>query len=620
MLSSSAILCVGAIYLLLVVSSSHTAAVHQRASIEPRSSHAVAHNSYANSGPFPILDISYKHILSQIGANATAAGNASLPKNIREHFATSKAIPLSKRDAPSQCGPGQPCADGSCCNSDGKCGYTSYTCGSSNNVRCLSNCNAHAMCGVNSLNAAQHCPLNLCCSYFGYCGTSTAYCVNPGSAQSGNPCQQGYGSCQVAPEPSCNPNTGTASRGRKIGYYQSSLERNCNRMGPIDIDITGFSHVIFAFASINPNSFQIIPLESSHPALYVQFTSRRSSTLQTWIAIGGYSFSDPGLTQNTWSNMVAPQGNRATFVNSLMGFMNMGGQPGDTANLVSLVQEMRAAFGNRYGISIALPPDYASLQNFNPSALSPFIDFFNFMSYDLHGPWEASILGPQIRSQSSIIDISSDLLPLWFDNVPPSKLNLGIAYYGRGYTLQNPGCADVGCPYAGASSPGTCTGSAGVLSLREIQVVIQQQGLTPRLLPDEMIKQISWGNQWIGYDDTDTIALKSNWADQHCFGGLVFWSLDLVGVGTGDSPISPSPDSTCSSTRSCIGSSYGPCCSAHGFFGADAAHFSINNGCQVTLGVCNTIVVLRVGGVEVEVGIVGWDVRDCLETVVRNLS
>lgn len=117
MLSLFFMLCFGAIYLLLLISSSHTAAVHQRSSNSPRSGHAVAHSNYITSGPLPILDIGYRHILGQIGANATAAGNASLPKNIRENFATSKVTPLSKRNAPAQCGPAQPCSDGSCCNS-----------------------------------------------------------------------------------------------------------------------------------------------------------------------------------------------------------------------------------------------------------------------------------------------------------------------------------------------------------------------------------------------------------------------------------------------------------------------------------------------------------------------
>lgn len=182
--------------------------------------------------------------------------------------------------------------------------------------------------------------------------------------------------------------------------------------------------------------------------------------------------------------------------------------------------------------NLCRPPDYASLQYFNPSALVSSVDFFNFMSYDLHGPWDAAVLGANVRAQSSIIDISSDILPLWFATIPPAKINLGIPYYGRGYTLQDPGCAAIGCPFTGASNPGTCTGSAGVLSLREIELLIQQRGLVPQFLSDKLIKQISWGNQWIGYDDVDTINLKTNWADQNCLGGTVYWSVDMVGVGS----------------------------------------------------------------------------------------
>lgn len=152
----------------------------------------------------------------------------------------------------------------------------------------------------------------------------------------------------------------------------SNLGRRCNRIGPNDLDTTGYTHMIFTFASIDPNSCHVVPLEPSHPALYTQFTARKSPGLQTWIAIGGYSFSDPGPTQRIWSDMVSGQGSRAAFINSLITFMiqygfqgvdldwefpgvaSRGGHPGDTSNFVSLVQEMRSAFGSRYGISIAL--------------------------------------------------------------------------------------------------------------------------------------------------------------------------------------------------------------------------------------------------------------------------
>lgn len=174
------------------------------------------------------------------------------------------------------------------------------------------------------------------------------------------------------------------------------------------------------------------------------------------------------------------------------------------------------------------PPDFVYAAGFDPVGMEPFVDFFNYMSYDLHGPWEAQTLGALVRSQTSIIDISSTMLPLWFDAVDPAKINLGIAHYGRGYTLSDSSCTEVGCPYSGPSAPGPCTDSAGLLSLREITNIINENEITPQLLPDLMIKQIVWGgDQWMGYDDIDTIALKTQWANQNCLGGAAIWSIDF---------------------------------------------------------------------------------------------
>ncbi len=46
-----------------------------------------------------------------------------------------------------------------------------------------------------------------------------------------------------------------------------------------------------------------------------------------------------------------------------------GGRPEDTANLVSLVKEMRAAFGSKYGLSSILAPDYWYLRGMDPKAM-----------------------------------------------------------------------------------------------------------------------------------------------------------------------------------------------------------------------------------------------------------
>ena len=47
------------------------------------------------------------------------------------------------------------------------------------------------------------------------------------------------------------------------------------------------------------------------------------------------------------------------------------------------------------------------------------------------------------------------------------------------------------------------------------------------------MKQITWGNQWIGYDDNETEEMKKKWASGHCFGGTMIWSVDFAAGGIG---------------------------------------------------------------------------------------
>lgn len=47
------------------------------------------------------------------------------------------------------------------------------------------------------------------------------------------------------------------------------------------------------------------------------------------------------------------------------------------------------------------------------------------------------------------------------------------------------------------------------MSLQELtDIIIPEVGVKPTLLEADMMKQLTWGNQWIGYDDFETIAMK----------------------------------------------------------------------------------------------------------------
>ncbi|KAJ3547829.1 hypothetical protein NM208_g1311 [Fusarium decemcellulare] len=454
---------------------------------------------------------------------------------------------LEKR-GPLYCKDGE-CADGSCCGPDSICGYGPDFCGEG----CQSLCNATAMCGEYSENADMPCGMNLCCSSSGWCGTTEVFCHNADPLHGTLPCQAGYGSCSIASSPSCAKGGGTTND-RTIGYYQSwnVRTRKCDTKTPKQLDTKGFTHLFYSFAFIDPKSFKVVPAHNDDPDQMREFTAlSKDSDLKTWIAIGGFDFSNPEvITHHTWSDMVSTKDNRAAFIASVKDYMDEYGFTGvdldweypgepkrggrklaDTRNFAMLLREMRAAYGTKYGISLTLAPDYWYLRWFDAKAMEPYVDFFGFMAYDLHGFWDEDVktLGKMVRGQADIREIGNNTVPLWFDGLDPKKINFGLAMYGRGYTLADKSCNSLLCSFTGPSKKGQCTDSDGVMSLGEIKNLIKEKGIKPTHLKESMMKQITWDDQWIGYDDEETFAEKKAWADGQCFGGTMIWSIDFQG-------------------------------------------------------------------------------------------
>ncbi|KAH7122649.1 glycoside hydrolase superfamily, partial [Dendryphion nanum] len=461
---------------------------------------------------------------------------------------------------PVQCGPGSPCVDKSCCNSDGKCGFEKGHCHPDPPSTCISNCDAKAWCGKDSPNGKITCGLNVCCSKYGWCGWRPEHCGEDTDPKDpGSLCQKEFGRCGKVSPPSCGKDSGTATNGRKIAYYASWNTRNreCNRIWPHHINTEGLTHINFAFAGINPKSFVIQPMHPADPQLYLDFTALKTNGLETWIAVGGWDFSNPGSTHTTWSDMVSTKENRKAFIESAVDLMktygfqgidldweypvaeDRGGRPGDTKNQIALFVELREAIGNRFGFSSILAPDFWYLQHMDPFALSFQVDWFNYMAYDLHGTWDARIpaIGPRIAAHTNLHEIEEMLVSLWFNKLDPKKINFGMAHYGRGFTVKDKGCMHEGCEWADTNKPADCTNFPGIMSNTEIIQLIREKNLKPELLKGAEVKQITWDDQWMAYDDDETRAMKIEKANDLCMGGHFFWAIDYAsGSGTGDDP------------------------------------------------------------------------------------
>lgn len=343
---------------------------------------------------------------------------------------------------------------------------------------------------------------------------------------------------------------------RTIGYYESwanSDARKCQKVAPEDLNLDGFTHMNFAFSFFDPSSFEITPMDSNGASLYSRFTALKSkkSSLQTWISVGGWSFTDPGPTQTAFSEMTSTSGNRQKFISGLIRFMDTygfdgvdldweypgaddrGGKSQDTANYVSLAAELRAAFGTKYGISMTLPTSYWYLQHFDLLGIQKSVDWFNLMAYDLHGVWDAQskFVGPYIAPHTNITEIDLGLDLLWRSGVDPAKVVMGQGWYGRSFTLKDPSCNKPNgiCEFTAGGKAGPCSNAAGILDLEEIEDIIAKNDLKPVHDETAAVKWITWdSNQWVSYDDSETFKQKKDFADKRCLGGLMVWAMDQV--------------------------------------------------------------------------------------------
>ncbi|KAH1786167.1 hypothetical protein KXX36_007467, partial [Aspergillus fumigatus] len=158
---------------------------------------------------------------------------------------------------------------------------------------------------------SENCPLNVCCSEYGFCGTTTGFC----------------GDATVA-EPVCD---GTSATKKTIAYYEGwNSERACDTMPPENIPIGGYTHINFAFLYIDPDLYTIKPMETSQQELYSRVTAlkKRKNGLEVWISIGGWAFNDPGPTANTFSELAASKSKQSTFFEPLLSFLDKYGFDG----------------------------------------------------------------------------------------------------------------------------------------------------------------------------------------------------------------------------------------------------------------------------------------------------
>ncbi|KAM7224443.1 family 18 glycosyl hydrolase [Rhypophila decipiens] len=434
------------------------------------------------------------------------------------------------------CSSANPCSVG-CCSKWGFCGVGPDFC--ADDV-CVDTCDFKADCDPGGFGEqyvkSVTCPLNVCCSKFGFCGMTKDFCGTKTVKR---------------PSYEVNENTGFP---RIIGYYEGwAPNRACNAILPEHIPMGIYTHLNFAFASINPTTYQIVPASSYDPEMYLRLTKlkKRDPDLKIFIAIGGWTFNDEGPTMRTFSDIARSETNQKAFFNSLASFMSTYGfdgvdidweypgakdrfgRPEDFQNLPKFLKNLKDALRKigRPGLSITLPASYWYLQHFDVKKVTAEVDWINMMTYDFHGVWDKKEepnewVQPLLNSHTNLTEIKEAMDLLWRNGINEDKVTLGMAFYGRGFTATSPSCMAKGCTFESGTGAGPCSGEVSVLLNSEIDDLVASKGLTPTLDEEAGVKILTWdGNQWLTYDDVDTFRLKANFARSQGMGGVMVWAV-----------------------------------------------------------------------------------------------
>ncbi|KAI1776334.1 family 18 glycosyl hydrolase [Hypoxylon cercidicola] len=395
----------------------------------------------------------------------------------------------------------------------------------------------------NSDPPGKECPLNVCCSAFGFCGMTDEFCQVTDDEET---------SCQSNCDQPGSGKTGGDVRKRVVGYYEAWVnDRACNGMSIDQIPVGALTHLMFSFGYITPGDFQVVPMDDLDPSLFNKMAAlkRKNKALKVMVALGGWTFNDPGPTQQVFHDVASSKANRSKFITNLLSFLRQyafdgvdfdweypgaddrGGSEEDGENFTSLIKELKEAIANQpieYVVSFTTPTSYWYLRHFDIKGSADAADFVNIMSYDLHGIWDSwNPIGSNVLAHSNLTEIKLALDLYWRNDVPPEKLNLGLGFYGRSFQLTDPSCFKPGCQFRGGASPGSCTKNSGTLAYREIVDIIDKKKLKPYYEKEHAVKYIVWDqDQWVSYDDEETIEAKIKFANDQGLGGVLIWSVD----------------------------------------------------------------------------------------------
>jgi len=278
--------------------------------------------------------------------------------------------------------------------------------------------------------------------------------------------------------------------------------------------------------------------------------------LRTLISVGGWTWS------GAFSDAAATAASRARFASSCVEFVRAygfdgldidweypvegglpanGRRPEDRENYTRLLQairdQMEVVFpGEPKLLTIAAAARPSWVDNMEVSELDTILDWINLMTYDFNGAWQPTTghLAPLYQNPNSanptpIWSVDASVRAYLAAGLRPSKLVVGMPFYGRGWTgIPDPsgnGGLFAACGSGAATCPLQGDYEEGLVDYTEI-VTRGHLSASTRYWDDVSKVPYLYNSAtgaFISYDDPESLCLKSDYIVENELGGAMAW-------------------------------------------------------------------------------------------------
>lgn len=356
---------------------------------------------------------------------------------------------------------------------------------------------------------------------------------------------------------------------RCVAYYTSwSAYARAVEVGAMDPNL--ITHINFAFANLQEDGSIVVgdswvdvekpfgndswesAADSRGHFNQLRLMKEKYPHIKTLISVGGWTWS------GKFSGVAANEASRKKFAQTALDFClkygfdgldidweypveggdNIPHLPEDKENYTKLVAEVRRVFdeqekkdGHHYLLTIAAGANPTFVQNTEIKKMMEYLDYINLMTYDFHGgSWE-EITGHNAPLYSTNPDdplcVSNSIETYLAAGIDPQDMNMGLAYYGRGWvevsSTDNYGYLQSakgtkGTGFGLGTWEGTCFDywdlTDNYIGKSDYKRYFDEVAKVPYLFN---------GSTFISYDDAESILYKLDYANQKKLGGVMFW-------------------------------------------------------------------------------------------------